>query len=93
MQKPDSERDAALLIAMVKQIAETSKQLDPMPDEEAGSSAQAKLDPVLANRAVEATHELAEALHEWFTPLDGYDPTFTWWVALPFKNAGKALNG
>jgi hypothetical protein len=93
MQKPDSERDAALLIAMVKQIAETSKQLDPGPEEEAGSSAKAKVDPVLANRAVEATHELAEALHEWFTHFDGYDPTFTWWVALPYKDANEALTG
>jgi hypothetical protein len=93
MQKPDSERDAALLIAMVKQIAETSKQLDPGPEVQAGSSAKAKIDPVLANRAVEATHELSEALHEWFTQFDGYDPTFTWWVALPYKDANEALTG
>jgi hypothetical protein len=93
MQKPDSERDAALLIAMVKQIAETSKQFDPGPEEQAGSSAKAKVDPVLANRAVEATHELCQALHEWFTQFDGYDPTFTWWVALPYKDANEALTG
>ena len=93
MQKPDSERDAALLIAMVKQIAETSKQLDPGPEEQAGASAKAKVDPVLANRAVEATHELSQALHEWFTQFDGYDPTFTWWVALPYKDANEALTG
>ena len=93
MQKPDSERDAALLIAMVKQIAETSKQFDPGPEEQAGSSAKAKVDPVLANRAVEATHELSQALHEWFTQFDGYDPTFTWWVALPYKDANEALTG
>ena len=93
MQKPDSERDAALLIAMVKQIAETSRQLDPGPPEQAGPSARAKIDPVLANRAVEATHQLSEALHEWFTQFDGYDPTFTWWVALPYKDANEALTG
>ena len=93
MQKPDSERDAGLLIAMVKQIAETSKQLDPGPEEQAGSSARAKVDPVLANRAVQATHELSEALHQWFTQFDGYDPAFTWWVALPYKDANEALNG
>jgi Bacterial protein of unknown function (DUF885) len=93
MQKPDPEKDAALLSAMVKQIAETSKQLDPGPEEEAKSSAKSKVDPVLANRAVEATRELSEALHEWFKQFDGYDPTFTWWVALPYKDADEALTG
>jgi hypothetical protein len=85
MQKPDSERDAALLIAMVKQIAETGKQLDPGPEQKAGSTAQARLEPFPANRAVEATRELSEALHEWFKQFDGYDPTFTWWGALSYK--------
>jgi hypothetical protein len=93
MQKPDPEKDAALLSALVKQIEETSKQLDPSPEEGAKSSAKAKIDPVLANRAVEATRQLSEALHQWFTQYDGYDPTFTWWVSLPYKNADKALTG
>jgi hypothetical protein len=91
MQRPDPEKDAALLSAMVTQIEETSKKLD--PESGASSPANPKIDPVLANRAVEQTRELAYALHEWFTQYDGYDPSFTWWVALPYKNADKALAG
>ena len=44
IQKPDSERNGALLIAMVKPIAETSRQLDPGPEQEAGSSALSGFD-------------------------------------------------
>jgi hypothetical protein len=91
MQRPDPEKDADVLSAMVTQIEETSKKLD--PESGASSPAKPKVDPVLANRAVEQTRELAYALHEWFTQYDGYDPSFTWWVALPYKNADKALAG
>jgi hypothetical protein len=91
MQRPDPEKDADVLSAMVTQIEETSKKLD--PESGASSPANPKIDPVLANRAVEQTRELAYALHEWFTQYDGYDPSFTWWVALPYKNADKALAG
>ncbi len=101
MQRPDAEKDAALLSALVKQLDDLRKQLDPKPEESAqpgatpaGSSpAKPKIDPVLAHRAVEATAELRGALKDWFTEYDGYDPTFTWWVALPYKDADKALTG
>jgi hypothetical protein len=100
MQRPDAEKDAAMLSAMTKQIEATRKQLDPTPDSKAASQTPSgtpastprpKVDPVLANRAVQATAELSEALHDWFTQYDGYDPDFTWWVALPYKQADKAL--
>jgi hypothetical protein len=103
MQRPDPEKDAALLSALVKQIDETRKQLDPNPgdskkpgappDEGSNSPAKPKIDPVLAHRAVEATGQLSRALKHWFTQYDGYDPTFTWWVAMPYKDADKALTG
>ncbi len=101
MQRPDAEHDAALLSALVKQLDEIRKQLDPnaSPVPHHGEQASAetsaknkvKIDPVVANRAVEATHELSAALKTWFTQYNGYDPTFTWWVAQPYKNADKAL--
>ncbi len=102
MERPDAEQDAALLSALVKQLDETRKQLDPnsstLPHNGDQSSAEisppkrGKIDPVVANRAVEATQELRAALKSWFTQYDGYDPAFTWWVALPYKSADKALS-
>jgi len=102
MQQPEAEKDAALLTAMVKQIEVTRKQLNPSPREarqrgdqpaidDTGSDTKPKIDPVVANRAVEATRQLSAELKDWFTQYNGYDPTFDWWVALPYKDADKAL--
>ena len=103
MQRPDAEKDAAMLSAMVKQIASVRKQYDPHPgangqhsDDQATcdgskSEAKSKVNPVLANRAVEATRQLSAELKDWYGQYSGYDPTFSWWVALPYKDADKAL--
>jgi hypothetical protein len=85
MQRPDAERDAEMLNAMGKQIEAARQELDP------SNPAHPKIDPVVANRAVQATHELSRALRQWFGQNDGYDPNFTWWDALPYKTASKAL--
>jgi uncharacterized protein (DUF885 family) len=105
MQQPDPEKDAALLTAMVKQIDATRKQLDPNPredrqrgdqtatDDTNSSDTKPNVDPVIANRAVEATQQLTDQLKDWFTQYNGYNPTFDWWVDLPYKDADKALTG
>ena len=103
MQQPDSEKDAALLTAMVKQIDATRKRLDPhdagqrgdrtTKDDASAPVTKPKVDPVVANRAVEATRELSAELKDWFTQYNGYNPTFDWWVDLPYKDADKALTG
>jgi hypothetical protein len=101
MQHPDSEKDAAALTALVKQIEVVRKLYDPTPrqrgdqtaseDAATNSKPKPKVDPIVANRAVEATRQLSAELKDWYSQYNGYDPTFTWWVALPYKNADKAL--
>lgn len=97
MQAPDGEKDAALLTELVKQIDATRKQFEPAPrqrgEQGAEGAAKPKVSPVVANRAVSATRQLSAQLHDWFSQYDGYDPLFTWWVELPYKDADKALNG
>jgi hypothetical protein len=95
MQRPDSEKDAAALSEMVKQIKATQEKLDPKEHEggTAGTAPKTKINPVVANRAVNATEELITDLHEWFGEYNGYDPTFTWWIDKPYKAADKALTG
>lgn len=90
MERPDGEKDAAALSEIAKQIKDTEEKLDPKT---AGTTPRPKIDPVIANRAVNATEELIAHLHEWFDQYNGYDPTFTWWIDEPYKNADKALNG
>jgi hypothetical protein len=94
MQKPEAEKDAAALSDMVKQIQATRDRLDPKqePGTPADHSQHTKIDPIVANRAVMATQELAENLHQWFGQYNGYDPEFTWWIDQPYKEADKALH-
>jgi uncharacterized protein (DUF885 family) len=85
MQRPDAERDAAALAAMVKEIEAARKTLEP------NAPHAPKVDPVVANRAVNATDALIAALHDWHGQYSGYDPAFTWWVEQPYKDADEAL--
>ena len=93
MRRPDAESDASVLTAIVKQVQTVRNHLDPKG---AGASTdpsvpRIKIDPVVANRALNATEELRSSLHDWFVQYNGYDPTFTWWVEQPYKDADSAL--
>lgn len=95
MERPDGEHDAAQLTKLVQEIDAARKQFDPAPREGRQGSdqkdAKPKVNPIVANRAVAETRQLSAALKEWFNQYNGYDPTFTWWVAAPYKDADKAL--
>jgi uncharacterized protein (DUF885 family) len=104
MKTPDAEKTAAILTEIARQIEEVRKQYDPSArgtrggNRASGSAEQTapakpQIDPVVANRAVNATRQISMALHEWFEQYNGYDPLFTWWAAEPFKNVDKALTG
>lgn len=88
MQRPDPKKTAALLTEMVRQVEAARREFEPA----AGSNAKPKINPVVANRAMKATGEIRDALHEWFDQYQGYDPLFTWWVDQPFKALDKALD-
>ena len=92
MQRPDAEKVAAALTAMVKQMKATEAQLDPKKDGGgAANPVRQKVSPVAANRAMLATKRLSHELDEWYGQYNGYDPSFTWWVDQPYKDAQKAL--
>jgi uncharacterized protein (DUF885 family) len=92
-QRPEAEKDAAALTEMVKQIAATRKAYDPKPrgGQSGETSDRPKISPVVANRAAMVTLQMTNALRDWFNQYSGYDPDFTWWVDLPYKDANKAL--
>jgi len=92
MERPDAEKDAAALSAMVKDIQATRDRLDPKHQLTTYDPQQhPKISPVVANRALNATDELIEDLHQWYGQYNGYDPMFTWWVDQPYKAADTAL--
>ena len=92
MQRPDGEKSAATLAEITRQIDAARKQFDPGPHGAAkAEGTKPKIDPVVANRAVLATAQLGEALHDWFGQYNSYDPVFTWWADQPFQAVDKAL--
>jgi uncharacterized protein (DUF885 family) len=93
MERPDAEKDAASLNEMTKQIEAKRKQLEAdLHGKTPGDAAQKpKIDPVVANRAAQATQQLSNNLHDWFDQYNAYDPTFTWWVDMPYQATQKAL--
>src|ERR1700761_9630581 len=94
MQKPDGEKSAAALVEITRQIDAARKQFDPGPHGGVkAEGAKPKIDPVVANRAVQATGQLSAEMHEWFSQYNSYDPEFTWWVDKPFQETDKALKG
>src|SRR4029079_4815647 len=44
-----------------------------------------------ALRAAEATDVLRAATTEWFSFYNGYDPVFTWWMGMPYKQVDRSL--
>ncbi len=89
MERPDSEKAAGALTEMVEQIAAARKELDRGPHIATGS--KPKINPVVANRAAQTVEQLRRNLRDWFNFYNSYDPTFTWWMGIPYKDADKAL--
>jgi len=87
--RPDAEKAAGELTAMVKQIEATRKAFELAPSTD--GTAKAKVNPIVAYRANRAVGQLRESLKGWFNFYNSYDPTFTWWLGLPYKDVDKAL--
>ena len=47
--------------------------------------------PTVGRRAARTTETLRQTLKQWRDFYYGYDPSFTWWVAEPWKRADAAL--
>jgi len=78
----DSEKAATTLTAVKKQIADLQAQL-------AAGTLQA--DSAQALAAAGAVDQLQANLVGWNTFYNGYDPLFTWWMEMPYKQVDEAL--
>lgn len=86
----DGRKAAASIDAVAKQIAQVRRRLDEglAPGAPAGGLRASR---ELAVRAADSVDALRANVTEWFNHYDGYDPLFTWWVALPHSQVDKAL--
>jgi uncharacterized protein (DUF885 family) len=100
MEKPNGELAAATLAAMVKEIAgvRQAEEAGLAEGDKAKATSVSGLQPIrskrtVARRAAQTTNSLRKALQDWYQSYSGYDPSFTWWVNEPYKEANKALEG
>ena len=75
----DSQKTAGALTDVTKAIAR------------AKSGGVARFGKGTGDRAATAIEALRGSLANWFTFYDGYDPIFTWWMGMPYKEVDAAL--
>jgi hypothetical protein len=78
----DSEKAAGTLTAVTRQVTDIQAQLTAGTLQ--ASSAQAL-------GAANAVDQLRNNLANWNTFYNGYDPVFTWWMGLPYKQIDEGL--
>jgi uncharacterized protein (DUF885 family) len=85
MEHPDAQKSAAEIDELAKAVAAQRKEL------EAKVKDATPAEKIAAWRAAEVLDELSQQLKRWFDFSNGYDPSFTWWVAEPYKTAADAI--
>jgi uncharacterized protein (DUF885 family) len=81
----NAQKAAETTVAAVKDIKDMRAAL------ETNAATAPKLNKAIATRAADATSQIRGAITEWFNFYNGYDPMFTWWVGMPFKQLDTAL--
>jgi len=82
---PDPQKSAATIDELTKAVTASRKEL------EAKVKDAIPFDRIAAWRAAADLDQLSDQLKKWFDFSNGYDPTFTWWVAQPYKQAAAAI--
>jgi hypothetical protein len=91
MEDVDPRKAAEEVTAITREIADVRARLQAALD--GGSGDGLRVSRELATRGAEAVDSLRISLTNWFSFFNGYDPLFTWWVALPFKRVDPGLHG
>ena len=85
---PNGEKMAAQLNGMTEFLVLQRKELEAVI---AKTSAAPRPTPIAAWRAADDLDQLRDQLKTWFQFYNGYDPTFTWWAAQPYKVTDDAM--
>ena len=90
MEDVSSQQAAGVLTDLTKDIARVKSRV------EAGLTGSAtgdalKVSKDLATRGADAVDGLRNSVTTWFNFYNGYDPLFTWWMGMPYKQVDVAL--
>jgi hypothetical protein len=92
MEDVDAQRAAGTVTAIVKSIARVKGQLEASLAGKADGDAP-RVSRATAIKAADGVDSLRSSLTNWFNHFNGYDPLFTWWMGMPFKQADASLHG
>ena len=86
----NSQQAAGVLTDLTRDIARVKGRV------EAGLSSAASGDALkvskdLATRGADSVDRLRNSVTTWFNFYNGYDPLFTWWMGMPYKQVDTAL--
>jgi hypothetical protein len=87
---PNGEKIASQLNAMTAALAAQRKELEASLAKDSATETT-RPTPITAWRAAGDADRLREHLHQWFDFYNGYDPSFTWWTAQPYKQVDNAM--
>jgi len=90
VEMPNGEKIAGQLNAMTAALATRRKELEASIAKDSPTAA-ARPTPIAAWRAADDLDQLRDQLHHWFEFYNGYDPSFTWWAAQPYKQTDDAM--
>lgn len=76
-----------------QKLFESQATIVSVTDKVKGKSEDVCLQKHSAFRAANHILSLQDHLKEWFSFYSGYDPTFDWWVAQPYKALDRSLHG
>ncbi len=86
IERPDPEKTAALFTALSAKLAESRKALEKQP-----LDASARPSRIDAWRAADDLDQLRDQVKHWFDFYNGYDPIFSWWVQMPYKQLDTGM--
>ncbi len=92
MEDVNSQQAAGVLTELTKEVARVQARVEAGLNG-AGSADALKVSKDLATRGADSVDGLRNSVTTWFNFYNGYDPLFTWWMGMPYKQVDEALQG
>jgi Bacterial protein of unknown function (DUF885) len=92
MEDVNSQQAAGVLTELTKDVAGVRARVEAGLNG-AGSADALKVSKDLATRGADSVDGLRNSVTTWFSFYNGYDPLFTWWMGMPYKQVDDALQG
>jgi hypothetical protein len=90
MEDVNAQQAAGTVTAIVKEIAQVRSRIESALPGKNGADGL-RVSKLVAQKSAEGVDSLRSSLTNWFNHFNGYDPLFTWWMGMPYKQADASL--